>query len=47
MSGPEFNLDDPVLPKAIRKAALGSGGYPYDDRMDDEDYLTELRKLQL
>ena len=43
----KFDIDDPVLPKWIKKGALASGGYPYDDRMDDEDYLTELKKLQL
>ena len=43
----KFDIDDPVLPKWVRKGALASGGYPYDDRMDDEDYLTELTRLQL
>ena len=43
----KFDLDDPVLPKWIKKGALASGGYPYDERLDDEDYLTELRKLQV
>lgn len=43
----KFDIDDPVLPKWVRKGALGSGGYPYDDRMDEDDYLTELTKLQL
>ncbi len=44
---PKFDIDDPVLPKWVRKGALGSGGYPYEDRMDEDDYLKELRGLQL
>jgi polyphosphate kinase len=28
-----FDLDDPVLPEWLEKAALGSGGYPYDATM--------------
>ena len=43
----KFDIDDPVLPKWVRKGALASGGYPYDDRMSDEDYFVELHKLQL
>jgi len=42
-----FDIDDPVLPKWVRKGALGSGGYPYDDRMDEDEYLKQLRGLQL
>src|ERR1700750_2976460 len=44
---PKFDIDDPQLPKWVKKGALKSGGYPYDDRLDDDDYLKELRKLQL
>lgn len=46
LPGP-FELDDPVLPKWIRKAALGSGGFPYGERLDDAVYLKRLRQLQL
>jgi len=42
-----INLDDPVLPSSIRKAALTSGGYPYADRLDEKDYAKELRLLQI
>jgi len=42
-----FDIENPKLPKWLKKAALKSGGYPYDDRMDDDDYLKELLKLQL
>jgi polyphosphate kinase 2 len=40
-----FDLDDPVLPKAIKKAALSSGGYPYTDPMGREQYEKELYDL--
>ena len=43
----KFDIEDPVLPKWVKKAALGSGGYPYPDRLDDAEYLKQLRKLQL
>ncbi len=42
-----FDLDNPKLPSWVKKRALKSGGYPYDDRMDDDDYARELLKLQL
>jgi polyphosphate kinase 2 len=40
-----FDLDDPVLPKAIKKAALGSGGYPYSEKLEPETYEEELLRL--
>jgi polyphosphate kinase 2 len=43
----EFDIDDPKLPKWVKKGALKSGGYPYDKRLDDDDYLARLRGLQL
>ncbi len=43
----KFDLDDPVLPKWIKKGALKSGGYPYDERLSEDAYLKELRRLQL
>ena len=42
-----FDLDDPVLPRAIKKKALGSGGFPYDDKMDEDDYEAEVLAVQL
>ncbi|MBX9589799.1 MAG: polyphosphate kinase 2 [Hyphomonadaceae bacterium] len=42
-----FDIDDPVLPKAIDEAALGSGGFPYDKKLDRDTYETELRNLQI
>ncbi len=41
-----FDIDNPELPRAIKKAALGSGGYPYADKLDDEDYDTQMYALQ-
>jgi polyphosphate kinase 2 len=42
-----FKLDDPDLPDWIDDRAHSSGGYPYDDRMDRDDYEDELRDLQI
>jgi polyphosphate kinase 2 len=42
----DFHIDDPHLPKAIKKAALGSGGYPYDDKLDWDEYLDTVGDLQ-
>src|SRR3569833_214704 len=44
---PQIDIEDPDLPKWVRKRAHKSGGYPYDKRMDDDDYLMALRGLQL
>jgi polyphosphate kinase 2 len=44
---PGFDIDAVELPKAIEKAALGSGGYPYDDELKRKHYERELRDLQI
>ena len=41
-----FDLDEPKLPAAIEKAALGSGGYPYKERLERKLYEEELGRLQ-
>jgi polyphosphate kinase 2 len=48
-----YSLDPPQLPKEIDDAAMRSGGYPYDKRINREEYeerllalQTELMKLQ-
>ena len=41
-----FHIDDPVLPKSIRHAALTSGGYPYSKKMDWDEYLATVKVLQ-
>jgi polyphosphate kinase 2 len=42
-----FDLDDPVLPEWVERAALGSGGYPYDHAMPRPDYDAALASLQV
>jgi polyphosphate kinase 2 len=42
-----FDLDDPVLPKAIEEASLGSGGYPYDKKMKRGAFEEELNTLHI
>ena len=41
-----FDIDDPVLPKSIREAALSSGGFPYDEKLDWEKYKRQVTDLQ-
>jgi len=41
-----FDLDNPHLPKAIRKRAMRSGGYPYKDKLDNDDYEEQMYQLQ-
>lgn len=43
---PEFDIDNPDLPKAIDEGALRSGGYPYEDKLDRDEYDTQMYKLQ-
>jgi polyphosphate kinase 2 len=40
-----FDLQNPKLPKWVKKRALGSGGYPYEDKIEDDDYERELDGL--
>ena len=41
-----FDLDNPDLPREIRKAAMSSGGYPYAEKLDKDVYQTEMLALQ-
>jgi polyphosphate kinase 2 (PPK2 family) len=43
----KFDLENPKLPKWIKKRALTSGGFPYDEKLDDDAYETELHDLYL
>ena len=43
----KFDLDNPKLPKWVKKRALTSGGHPYDEKLDDDTYETELHGLYL
>ena len=42
-----FDIDDPKLPDWIDDAALTSGGYPYDDKMNKQHYEKTLEALQI
>ena len=41
-----FDLENPELPKAIKKQAMTSGGYPYEDKLDGEIYEAQMYELQ-
>ncbi len=42
-----FDIDDPKLPKWIDDESLASGEFPYDKKMDEEEFEDELEKLQI
>ena len=42
-----FDIDDPKLPDWVDDKALESGGYPYDKKMDKDEYEETLEKLQV
>ena len=42
-----FDIENPDLPSWIDDKDLKSGGYPYDKKLDDEDYEKELEQLQV
>lgn len=42
-----FDIDDPKLPDWISDKALTSGGYPYDKKLDNSLYESELKTLQI
>jgi polyphosphate kinase len=42
-----FDLENPELPKAIRKNALTSGNFPYEDALENKPYEKHLRALQI
>ena len=42
-----FDLKNPKLPKWIKKQALASGGYPYEEKLDEDAYETALNSLYL
>ena len=41
-----FDIDNPELPSAIKKAAMKSGGYPYGEKLDGDEYDTQIYALQ-
>ena len=40
-----FDLNNPKLPKRVKKRALTSGGYPYGKKLDGDAYNAELNRL--
>ncbi|HMQ58592.1 MAG TPA: polyphosphate kinase 2 [Rhizobiaceae bacterium] len=42
-----FDIDEPDLPEWIDKKALQSGGYPYDRKMDWDEYEKTIEALQV
>ncbi|MGX5667795.1 polyphosphate kinase 2 [Rhizobium daejeonense] len=42
-----FDIDDPKLPKWINNESLASDDFPYDKKMDEEQYEDELEKVQI
>jgi polyphosphate kinase 2 len=43
----DFDIDDPKLDKTIKRGAISSGGYPYDEKLDKDDYKDAMDALQL
>ncbi|MFN3628339.1 MAG: polyphosphate kinase 2, partial [Parvibaculum sp.] len=41
-----FDIDLPDLPDWIEDKALKSGGFPYDKKLSEKDYVKELTQLQ-
>ncbi|UGY10655.1 polyphosphate kinase 2 [Phyllobacterium pellucidum] len=42
-----FNIDDPKLPDWIDDGDLASGGYPYNDKMPNDEYEKTVERLQI
>lgn len=42
-----FDVDDPKLPDWVDNKALSSGGFPYDKKLDEEEYEKTLVTLQI
>jgi len=43
----QFDIDDPELPDWVSKKALKSGGFPYDKKMDEDEYDDALEQAQM
>ncbi|WP_306251150.1 polyphosphate kinase 2 [Parvularcula sp. IMCC14364] len=41
-----FDLDEPKLPGWIKDNDMSSGGYPYEEKLDRDDYEDQLETLQ-
>ncbi|WP_336071988.1 polyphosphate kinase 2 [Nitratireductor rhodophyticola] len=42
-----FDIDDPDLPDWIKDRELTAGGYPYEEKLDKDDYEEQLEALQV
>jgi polyphosphate kinase 2 len=42
-----FDIENPELPDWVKKNALKSGGYPYDKKLDEDEYEKALERLQI
>ncbi|MBS3648554.1 polyphosphate kinase 2 [Pseudaminobacter sp. 19-2017] len=42
-----FDIDNPELPGWVKKRKLTSGGYPYDKKLDKDEYQETLERLQV
>jgi polyphosphate kinase 2 len=42
----KFDIENPELPKSIKKHAMLSGGYPYDDKLERDVYEAQMYELQ-
>ena len=42
-----FDIENPKLPDWIDKKTVATGGYPYDEKLDQEEYEKTLERLQI
>ena len=42
-----FDIDNPVLPDWVDKKTVASGGFPYDKKLDEDEYDETLERLQI
>ena len=42
-----FDIDDPKLPDWVEDKAFSSGGYPYEKKLDSDEYEDTLTRLQI
>lgn len=42
-----FDIDEPDLPDWVKERELTAGGFPYDEKMDRDDYEKQLETLQI
>jgi polyphosphate kinase 2 len=42
-----FDIDNPVLPDWVDKKTVATGGFPYDKKLDEDEYEKTLERLQI